>query len=126
MRDWIGRSLGKVTVELLIARGGMADVYLGRHAALHRSVVVKVLASSLADDPHWLANFQREAWAAASLRHPNIVQVHDYDSIDGHPYIIMEYIPGVSLGAYLQSLGVQRQRLALEDVRRELLEARDT
>lgn len=116
MPTWVGRSLGNVSVELLLARGGIADVYLGRHSTLHRSVVIKVLNAQFAEDPDLLERFQREARVVAMLRHPNIVQVHDFDTVDAHPYIVMEYVPGISLATYLRSLRARGQRLDLRQV----------
>jgi serine/threonine-protein kinase len=104
MASWVGRNLGRVSVELLLARGGTADVYLGQHSTLHRAVAIKVLNSQFSDDPDLLERFQREARVIAMLRHPNIVQVLDFDSVDGHPYLVMEYVPGLSLANYLRAV----------------------
>jgi serine/threonine protein kinase len=120
MPEWIGRTLGKVQVELLLARGGMAEVYLGRHTSLQRAVAVKVLNNQYADDPELLERFQREARAVAMLRHPNIVQVYDFDAIEGHPYIIMEYVPGLSLSTYMRTLHGNGQRMDLHLISRLL------
>jgi serine/threonine protein kinase len=113
MSDWVGQTLGKVHIDLLLARGGMAEVYLGTHTTLQRPVAVKVLRNQYQDDPDLLDRFQREARVVAMLRHPNIVQVFDFDTVDGHPYLVMEYVPGVSLSAYLRALHARTQRLEL-------------
>jgi tRNA A-37 threonylcarbamoyl transferase component Bud32 len=113
MPEWIGRTLGKVHVDLLLARGGMAEVYLGKHTTLQRAVAVKVLNNQYADDPDLLDRFQREARAVAMLRHPNIVQVYDFDAIEGHPYLIMEYVAGLSLSTYMRGLPAGTQGLDL-------------
>src|SRR5574338_875200 len=55
--------------------------------------------------------FQREARVVAALRHPNIVQIFDFDTLDGHPYIVMEYIRGPSLAAYLKNLHETHERM---------------
>src|SRR5574338_1051556 len=104
MSEWIGKTLGKVHIDLLLARGGMAEVYLGTHTPLQRPVAVKLLRHPYLDEPDLLARFQREARVVAMLRHPNIVQVFDFDTFQGQPYLVMEYVPGVSLSAYLQAL----------------------
>src|SRR5215510_11055054 len=101
MNGWIGRTLGRVRVESLIARGGMAEVYLGMHTTLDREVAVKIMRNQYEDDEDLLERFQREAKVVAKLRHQNIVQVFDYDAIDDHPYIVMEYVAGPSLSKYL-------------------------
>jgi serine/threonine protein kinase len=116
MSDWIGRTLGKVHIDLLLARGGMAEVFLGTHTTLKRPVAVKLLRNQYQDDPDLLERFQREARVVAMLRHPNIVQVFDYDTMDGHPYLVMEFIPGLSLSSYLRSLHSRNERLELSQV----------
>src|SRR5512145_1253709 len=101
MTDWIGKTLGKVRIEKLIARGGMAEVYYGLHTTLSRPVAVKVLLSFLEDDPDLKIRFEREARVLASLRHPNIVQIYDFDVADGQPYFVMEYLCGPTLADHL-------------------------
>src|SRR5512137_2766941 len=81
----------------------MAEVYLGRHTTLNRPVAVKVLHSYLVDDPQLLERFRNEARAVAALRHPNIVQIFDFDVMDGSPYIVMELLEGRSLADYLRA-----------------------
>lgn len=120
MSDWIGKTLGKVRIELLLARGGMAEVYLGTHTTLQRSVAVKLLRNQYQDDPELLERFQREARVVANLRHPNIVQVFDFDSIQGQPYLVMEYVSGLALSAYLRSLHENSLRLEYPVVARLL------
>src|ERR1044071_715500 len=104
MPEWIGKTIGKVRIEKLLARGGMAEVYLGTHLNLERPVAVKLLHSHIEEEPSLLERFQREAKVVAGLRHPNIVQVFDFDTIDGHPYIVMEYLRGPTLANYLRAL----------------------
>src|SRR5512137_941067 len=81
----------------------MAEVYLGRHTTLNRPVAVKVLHSHLVDDPQLLERFRNEARAVPALRHPNIVQVFDFDVVDGSPYMVMELLEQRSLADYLQA-----------------------
>jgi serine/threonine-protein kinase len=121
MNEWVGRSLGKVRIDSLLARGGMAEVYLGVHTSLQREVAVKILRAQYADDEDLLERFQREAQVVAKLRHQNIVQVFDYDSIDDHPYIVMEYITGPSLSKHLSVLHKNNRRLDLPEISRILL-----
>jgi serine/threonine-protein kinase len=64
MADWIGRTLFKVEIQKLLGRGGLTEVYLGRHTTLNRPVVVKILFSHFADHPDLLDRFEREARAA--------------------------------------------------------------
>jgi serine/threonine protein kinase len=116
MSEWLGKTLGKVQINLLLARGGMAEVYLGTHTNLQRPVAVKLLRNQYQDDPELLERFQREARVVARLRHPNIVQVFDFDTIDGQPYLVMEYIPGPSLATYLKALHAKKHRLPVDKV----------
>ena len=77
--------------------GGMATVYKGQDLMLGRLVAIKLLHESLTGDSEFLRRFQKEAYAAANLTHPNIVTVHDIGQ-DGHSYyIVMEYIAGPTL-----------------------------
>jgi tRNA A-37 threonylcarbamoyl transferase component Bud32 len=112
----IGRKLGQVQIEALIGRGGVAEVYLGTHASLERKVAVKVLRNIDEETPHVLERFNREARVVAKLRHPNIVQVYDFDTVDNNPYLVMEFVEGPSLSKYLSALHEKNQRLPLSQV----------
>src|SRR5512133_1149348 len=120
MPEWIGKTIGKVRIEKYLARGGMAEVYLGTHLTLERPVAVKVLHSFIEEDPGLLARFQREAKVVAGLRHNNIVQILDFDAMDGHPYIVMEYLAGPSMAAYLRNLHERDVHLGYNQVTRLL------
>src|SRR5574341_793427 len=122
MSDWVGRTLSKVEVQRLLGHGGMADVYLGRHTTLNRPVAVKILHAHLSEDDSLLGRFRSEAQAVATLRHPNIVQVFDFDVINDRPYIIMELLEGVSLKDYLSTQRSQNRRVPPQTVAR-LIEA---
>jgi serine/threonine protein kinase len=103
MTDWIGRTVSKVEVKSLLGRGGMADVYLGTHTTLNRPVAIKVMQAHLSEDATLLDRFRAEAQSVAGLRHPNIVQVFDYDVFEDCPYMVMEYIQGPTLKDYLRA-----------------------
>lgn len=118
MSEWIGRTLSKVEVQKLVGRGGMAEVYLGQHTTLNRMVAVKVLHAHLLDDASLMNRFTAEAQAVAALRHPNIVQVFDYDVVDGRPYIVMELLEGISLKDYLEQLKYSEEKLPLTTIAR--------
>jgi serine/threonine protein kinase len=111
MPQWLDTTIGKVRIEKQIAKGGMAEVYLGTHVTLERPVAVKVLHSFVEEDDEMKARFQREARVVAALRHPNIVQIFDFDTADGHPFIVMEYVRGPSLAAYLRKLHENNERM---------------
>jgi serine/threonine protein kinase len=82
----------------------MAEVYLGQHTSLERAVAVKILHSHVAENEALIQRFRSEAQSVSQLRHPNILQVYDFDVLDGHPYMIMEWIAGMPLNNYLRAL----------------------
>ena len=79
MPEWTGKTIGNVRIDKELGRGGMAEVYVGTHLRLDRLVTVKVMHSYIEADPELQARFEREAKVVAALRHPNIVQVFDFD-----------------------------------------------
>ena len=95
-----------------IGEGGMANVYLAHDLILDRDVAVKILRGDLADDEKFVRRFQREAIAASSLSHPNIVEMYDVGEDDGKYYIVMEYVEGKTL----KSLVKKRGALTLPEV----------
>ena len=95
-----------------IGEGGMANVYLAFDTILEREVAVKILRGDLAEDEKFVRRFQREANAASSLKHPNIVEVYDVGEDDGKYFIVMEFINGKTL----KSLIKKRGALTLEEV----------
>ena len=107
------RMLGdRYEIGEVIGRGGMAEVHEGRDLRLGRRVAVKILRPDLAKDPTFQARFRREAQSAAALNHPNIVAVYDtgedtLTSPNGEqvvvPYIVMEYVDGMTLRQLLAS-----------------------
>src|SRR5437762_946059 len=89
-----------------IGRGGMATIYRGRDLRTDRIVAIKILREAYSTDPKFVTRFQREAKAASSLQHPNIVQVYDYGQSEGNYFIVMECIEGTDLRRYLRSRGM--------------------
>src|SRR5271170_2591807 len=89
----------------LIARGGMAQVYLAKDLLLDRPVAVKVLFPELSIDRTFVERFRREAQAAANLSHPNIVPVFDWGEDDGTYFIVMEFVDGRPLSSILRTAG---------------------
>ncbi len=88
-----------------IGEGGMANVYLAYDTILDRNVAVKILRGDLAEDEKFVRRFQREAIAASSLSHPNIVEMYDVGEDDGKYFIVMEYIEGRTLKSLIKRRG---------------------
>ena len=88
-----------------IGEGGMANVYLAMDTILDRRVAVKILRGDLASDEKFVRRFQREAIAASSLSHPNIVEMYDVGEDDGKYFIVMEYVEGKSLKSLIKKRG---------------------
>ena len=99
----IGRLIdGRYQVRSRIARGGMATVYLATDLRLERRVAIKVMHGHLADDTQYKARFIQEARSAARLAHPNVVNVYDQGQDADTAYLVMEYLPGITLRELLQ------------------------
>src|SRR5690606_33899598 len=96
------RRLGPYELGDELARGGMGAVFVGRHVALGRKVAIKVV---LGADSQALQRFGVEARAAARLRHPNIVAVHEVGTDQGQSFIAMDLIEGESLKARIERAG---------------------
>ncbi|MER5625361.1 Stk1 family PASTA domain-containing Ser/Thr kinase [Streptosporangium sp. NPDC002544] len=111
----VGKLLdGRYRVESRIARGGMATVYLALDIRLDRTVAVKVMHRSLAEDPAFVRRFIGEAKSVASLSHPNVVHVFDQGTDGDNVYLSMEYVPGRTLRDVLRDRGRLPAREALE------------
>ncbi|HEY9433113.1 MAG TPA: protein kinase [Blastocatellia bacterium] len=88
---------GRYRIERLISRGGMGAVFEATQLGLDRAVAIKLLLPALSRDEKMRERFRREARSAASLRHPNIIQIYDYGISDHGPYIVMELARGKSM-----------------------------
>ncbi|MFT4413517.1 Stk1 family PASTA domain-containing Ser/Thr kinase [Fredinandcohnia humi] len=99
----IGRRLsGRYKILEVIGGGGMANVYLARDMILERDVAIKILRLDFSNDEEFIKRFRREAHAATSLVHPNIVSIYDVGEEEDIYYIVMEYVPGQTLKQYIQ------------------------
>ncbi|MGH2560740.1 MAG: Stk1 family PASTA domain-containing Ser/Thr kinase [Thermomicrobiales bacterium] len=92
-------------IDRLLGEGGMAEVYLGHDILLHRPVAIKTLRPQFARDAGFRARFEREAQAAASFSHPNIIDIYDVGEDNSTPYIVMEYVPGDNLARIIDTEG---------------------
>ena len=99
----------KISDRYLIVRsigeGGMANVYLAHDTILDRDVAIKVLRGDLSNDEKFVRRFQREALAASSLSHPNIVEMYDVGEDNGIYYIVMEYVEGKTVKQLVKKRG---------------------
>ncbi|KIP52401.1 Stk1 family PASTA domain-containing Ser/Thr kinase [Leucobacter komagatae] len=107
----IGQTLdARYVIRSRIARGGMAMVYLAHDLRLERRVAVKVMHEHLAEDENFTRRFDREARSAARLSHTNLVNVFDQGKDLGRVYLVMEYLPSITLRELLK----KQQRLTLD------------
>ena len=92
-------------IERVLGHGGMGTVFLARQISLDRLVALKVMSRNWAEDPVFVARFTREAFAAALLNHPNVVQIFDIGESGGTRYFSMEYVPGRTLAEVIRREG---------------------
>jgi serine/threonine protein kinase/beta-lactam-binding protein with PASTA domain len=98
----------------LVASGGMASVYLANDQVLERKVALKVIHPHLAKDKSFVEKFQREAKMAAQLSHPNLVNVFDQGTDGDVIFLVMEYVPGITLRDAMNDFGSLDTKKALE------------
>ncbi len=105
MNQLIGSNLGnRYEIIEILGTGGMAVVYKGRDLVLNRMVAIKVLKQEFSSDEEFVKKFQKESQAAASLSHPNIVNVFDVGYNENVHYIVMEIVNGNTLRDYLNNM----------------------
>jgi serine/threonine protein kinase len=107
MDNLIGKTLGQYRIVELAGQGGMATVYKAYQPSLGRYVALKVLPEYLAHDTEFVSRFKQEATAAAALRHPNILVIHDIGEADNLHYIATEFLEGQTLEQVLKQSGAQ-------------------
>jgi serine/threonine protein kinase len=119
---WQGFLLGgKYRLLELLGAGGMGRVFLCEHTRLHTLVAVKVLSPEKTAEPATLERFHREARAAATLAHPNLVRAFDVDDEGDFSFIVMEYVHGHSLQWLVQEKGPFRLERAVACIRQAAL-----
>ncbi|MBI1877315.1 MAG: SUMF1/EgtB/PvdO family nonheme iron enzyme, partial [Chloroflexi bacterium] len=115
--NWVGHTIAnRYKLEAVLGQGGMSTVYKAVDTNLHRTVAVKLIHPHLTNDPEFVRRFEQEAAAVARLRHPNIIQVYDFNHEDNLYYMVLEYIPGEPLQDRLKALNITKQRLPLSDM----------
>lgn len=98
----IGKRISKrYKIIEVIGGGGMSNVYLAHDMILNRDVAIKILHYNFDDEDESYRRFQREALSATSLSHPNIVSTYDVGEDEGHHYLVMEYVKGMTLKQYI-------------------------
>lgn len=107
---------GRYEIQTLLGQGGMAAVYKGFDPNLHRTVAIKVIHPHLSNNPEFTRRFEEEATAIAHLRHPNIIQVFDFNHSDGLYYMVMEHILGETLQARLKRLNASQRKMPVAEV----------
>jgi serine/threonine-protein kinase len=105
---------GRYRVLSHLADGGMATVYVALDQRLDRQVALKVMRADLAKDESFVSKFRREARSAAKLSHPNVVAVYDQGEDNGHVFLAMELVKGLTLRQVMQSEGPMTTRAALD------------
>lgn len=113
MSSLAGQTFAGYEIISQLGRGGMGSVYKARQSKLNRLAALKIMASELAADPDFVARFKREATAAASLSHPNVVQVYSAGESEGTHYIAMEFVDGETLKQHIERQGRLDPREAL-------------
>ncbi|MEW5848999.1 MAG: serine/threonine-protein kinase [Myxococcota bacterium] len=119
-------TLGEYSLKELLGRGGMAEVYLAERdgpAGFKKKLVVKRILPIFAEDPNFVQLFLREARVAASLNHPNVVQVHELAHQGDEYFIAMEFIDGLTLSRLARRAWALKQSLPMEVAVRSIAEA---
>jgi polar amino acid transport system substrate-binding protein len=113
---------GRYKIEDSLGKGGMSTVYKATDPNLKRVVAVKLIHPHLSDDPDFVRRFEIEAASVAQLRHPNIIQVYDFNHDEETYYMVLEFVPGESLQARLKRLNQQNRRLSVQSAVKYMVE----
>ena len=112
---WIGRSLNsRYKIDALLGQGGMSAVYKATDPNLRRFVAIKLIHPHLSVDNDFVNRFKREAAAVAALRHPNIIQVYDFNNDDDVYYMVLEFVPGETLQDSLKRLKKSNTKMPIK------------
>jgi serine/threonine-protein kinase len=96
------KKIGKYEILDVLGKGGMGVVYKAIDPSIGRLVAIKMITSNFADDPGFLKRFYREAQSTGKLQHPNIVIVHDLGEFEGNPFLVMEFLEGISMDTIIR------------------------
>ena len=104
MNEALPTQIGKYEIQELVGEGAMGTVYRATDSVLGRTVAIKVMNASIARQPEHRSRFLREAQAAGSLQHPNVVTIYDLGELDGHLFIAMEFVYGTDLEKLMSAI----------------------
>lgn len=107
----LGQQIGPYRILSALGHGGMGSVYLAEDTHLNRKVALKFISSDFVSDNWGKRQLMKEAQAVARLDHPNICAVYDFDEIDGHSFIVMQYIEGQTLADLIQAAPLESDQL---------------
>ncbi|MGH2619594.1 MAG: protein kinase domain-containing protein [Anaerolineales bacterium] len=113
MENLTGKQFGPYRIVAPVGEGGMAAVFKAYQPSIDRDVALKVLPRHFANDPQFVARFQREAKILAKLQHPHILPVHDFGEAEGYAYIVMPYVPSGTLAGVLKGRPLALPRIEL-------------
>lgn len=126
MMNLVGRQIDNYRVDLLLGEGGMGAVYRAQDVNLARPVALKVMHPNFASQPEFRQRFLQEAQAAARLGdHPSIVNIFDFGHEGSVFYMVMEYVPGSSLGTYIKHVRENNQVVKLSETLMVLAQVAD-
>src|SRR5437016_3755619 len=97
-----GTRLGRYEIRSSLGVGGMGEVYLAEDKQLLRTVAIKILPADFVSDAQRVRRFAQEARTASGLNHPNIVTIYEIELTGQQPYIVSEYVEGVTLRGYMK------------------------
>ena len=115
MDNLLGKQIDQYRIEAVLGEGGMGAVYRALDTNLARPVALKIMHRQFASQPEFRQRFLQEAQAAARLSHPNIVAIYNFSSSSTYLTIVMEFVRGLSLGAYIKQLAQRRQVMELSE-----------
>ncbi len=120
--NWIGHTIGgRYQIEAILGQGGMSTVYKAKDLNLQRTVAIKLIHAHLSNDSTFVRRFEQEAAAVAQLRHPNIIQVYDFNHEGDVYYMVLEYVPGRTLKEWLKILTEAKREIPLTETTRIMI-----